>query len=118
MTNFKFENLIIWQKAMDLGEEVNDLTKAFPVEEKYNITSQIMRAVDSVALNIAEGSIGQSNAEQNKFIGYSIRSLAEVVTCLHKVFRRKYISETDFNDKYNKCYDLMNMMIAFRKNIR
>jgi four helix bundle protein len=81
---FKFEKLIIWQKAMDLGEEINKLAKQFPKSEMYNLSSQILRAVDSIALNISEGSIGQSNPEFKRFIGYSIRSLAEVVTCLHK----------------------------------
>ncbi|MGY8910496.1 MAG: four helix bundle protein, partial [Flavobacteriales bacterium] len=79
--SFKFENLRIWQKSMDLGEEMNLLAKSFPKEEIYNLSSQLRRATDSVALNISEGSILQSNAEYRKFLGYSIRSLAEVVTC-------------------------------------
>ena len=81
---FKFEKLIIWQKAMDYGESINTLASKFPREETYNLSSQIRRAVDSIALNISEGSIGQSNPEYKKFIGYSIRSLAEVVTSLYK----------------------------------
>ena len=86
---FKFEKLIIWQKAMDLGEEVNTLAYSFPKMEIFNLSSQMRRAVDSVALNISEGPIGQSNPEARKFMGYSIRSLAEVVTCLHKAKRGK-----------------------------
>ena len=81
---FKFEDLIIWQKAMDLGEEINQISEKFPKKEFYNLSSQVRRAADSVALNISEGSIGQSGPEYRKFIGYSIRSLAEVVTCLYK----------------------------------
>ncbi|MDW3208229.1 MAG: four helix bundle protein [Reichenbachiella sp.] len=115
---FKFENILIWQKAMDLGEDVNDLSKAFPEKEKFNLSSQICRAVDSVALNISEGSIGQSNPEFKKFMGYSIRSLAEVVTCLHKAKRRKYITDQDFEKYYQESFNLMNMMVAFRKNIK
>ena len=115
---FKFENLIIWQKAMELGEEINTLSYQFPKEEIYNLSSQIRRAVDSIALNISEGSIGQSNPEFKKFIGYSIRSLAEVVTCLYKAKNRKYISLQDFDRYYNDSFNLMNMMIAFRKNIK
>ena len=57
---------------MDLGENVNALTSRFPKKEMYNLSSQIMRAVDSVALNISEGSIGQTNPEFKKFMGYSI----------------------------------------------
>lgn len=93
---FKFEKLLIWQDAMKLGEEINFLIQKFPSSELYNLSSQIRRAADSVALNISEGSIGQSNPEQHKFIGYSIRSLAEVVTCLYKAKMREYISEAEF----------------------
>ena len=82
--SFKFEKLIIWQKSMDFGEDINTIIKEFPKYEMYNLSSQILRASDSVALNISEGSIEQSNAEFNRFLGYSVRSLAEVVTCLHK----------------------------------
>jgi len=117
MGKFKFESLIIWQKAMDYGENIFNLSKKFPKEEMYNLSSQIRRAVDSVALNISEGSIGQSNPEFKKFIGFAIRSLAEVVTCLHKAFRRNYISEEEFNEHYDYAYNLMNMMSAFKKKI-
>lgn len=116
--SFKFENLIIWQKSMDLGEEMNLLVKRFPKEEIYNLSSQLRRAADSVALNISEGSILQSNPEYRKFLGYSIRSLAEVVTCLHKAIRREYLPKTEFEKNYKDCYHLMNMMIAFRKKLK
>ena len=115
---FKFENLIIWQKAMDYGENIFQLSNQFPKEEIYNLTSQIRRAVDSIALNISEGSIGQSNPEHKRFIGFAIRSLAEVVTCLHKAQRRKYISDDEFSEHYDYAYNLMNMMIAFKDKIR
>jgi four helix bundle protein len=48
---FKFEKLIIWQKAMDFAEELNLLADSFPKRETYNLSSQMMRAVDSIALN-------------------------------------------------------------------
>ncbi|WP_290788203.1 four helix bundle protein [Altibacter sp.] len=114
---FKFENLVVWQKAMDLGEKLIALSQTFPTKEKYNLTTQICRAADSIALNIAEGSIGQSAKEYKKFMGYSIRSLAEVVTCLHKVKFRKYIKEDEFIKMYDDSYHLMNMMVAFKKKI-
>lgn len=115
---FKFEKLIIWQKAMDFGEDIDALSKKFPANELYNLSSQIRRAVDSIALNISEGAIGQTNPEFKKFMGYSIRSLAEVVTCLHKASKRKYISEIEFNQQYENAFNLMNMMIAFKKKIQ
>jgi four helix bundle protein len=115
---FKFEKLIIWQMAMDFGELIYKLSKKFPKDEIYNLTSQIRRAGDSIALNISEGSIGQSNLEFKRFMGYSIRSLAEVVTCLHKARRREYISNEEFIEQYEFAFNLMNMMIAFKRNIK
>jgi len=102
---------------MELAEEVNNITSDFPKQEIYNLSSQIRRAVDSIALNISEGSIGQSNPEFKKFLGYAIRSLAEVITCLHKAKRREYISEQVFDKNYNDSFDLMNMMVAFKNKI-
>ena len=115
---FKFEKLIIWQKAMDFGEEIHLMSKTFPKDEIYNLSSQIRRASDSVALNISEGSTGQTNPEFKRFMTMAIRSLAEVVTCLHKAKRRNYISEGEFYKNYEFAFNLMNMMIAFRNNIK
>ena len=115
--NFKFEKLIIWQKAMEFGESIFQLSEKFPAEETYNLSSQIRRAVDSIALNISEGSIGQSNPEFKKFVGFSIRSLAEVVTCLHKASRRNYISEKEFNEHYEFAFNLMNIMMTFKSKL-
>ena len=114
---FKFEKLNIWNRAMNIADDLQLISLKFPKHEKYSLTSQLNRSSDSIALNIAEGSIGQSNPEQKKFMGYSIRSLAEVVTCLHKAKRRDYITENTFKEYYQQSFDLMNMMIAFRNKI-
>ena len=91
--------------------------KSFQEIEKFNLSSQIRRAADSIALNIAEGSILQSVPQFRKFMGYSIRSLAEVVTCLYKAGNRKYITQNQFDNYYSDAFKLMNMMIAFRKKL-
>ena len=84
---------------MEFAEQIKSISSAFPQKETYNLTSQINRAADSIALNISEGSILQSNPEFKKFLGYAIRSLAEVVTCLYKAKNRKYISDEIFNER-------------------
>jgi four helix bundle protein len=61
--SFKFEKLKVWQKAVDLASDVDELTKTFPKDELFILSAQIKRAADSVSLNIAKGSTGQSNAE-------------------------------------------------------
>lgn len=51
---FKFEKLKVWQKALDLADEIDKETKTFPKEEVYILTSQIKRAADSISLNIGK----------------------------------------------------------------
>ncbi len=76
---FKFEKLIVWQKAVELSDFVNQVTKSFPKDELYSLTSQIKRAADSVSLNIVEGSTGQTTPEFKRFLGIALRSAVEVV---------------------------------------
>ena len=64
---FRFEELKAWQKALSLSNEVDLLSKKFPVDERFSLTSQIKRAADSVVLNIAEGSTGQTIPELKDF---------------------------------------------------
>ncbi len=98
---FKFEKLEVWQESIELTKLVHDISLKFPKEELYVLTSQLKRAADSVSLNIAEGSTGQSNPEFRKFLGYSIRSGIEVVSCIYIAKKREIISEEDFQTIYN-----------------
>ncbi len=114
---FRFEDLQVWQKAMDLDESINQLTKSFPKEEIYILTSQIKRAADSVVLNIAEGSTGQTKAVFKVFLGYSLRSAIEVVGCLFIGKRRGYIETTIFTELYQEYEVLVKMITALRNSI-
>lgn len=115
---FKFEKLIVWQKALDLTAFVHETTLQFPKDELYELTSQIKRAADSVALNIAEGSTGQSNPEFNKFLGYSLRSNIEVVGCIFIAKRRNIIKEENYNKIYKMCEEILVMINALRKTLQ
>jgi four helix bundle protein len=112
---FRFEDLQVWQRAMDLNEKINQLTKTFPKEEIYVLTSQIKRAADSVILNIAEGSTGQSKAVFKVFLSYSLRSAIEVVSCLFIAKRREYINDELFSELYSE-YEILVKMITALKN--
>lgn len=101
-----------------MGETVYEIAETFPEREKFNLSSQLMRSVDSIALNIAEGSIDQSNLEFKGFMGYAIRSLAEVVTCLHEALKRNYLTKEKFEVIYQEAFELMNIMTAFKKKIK
>jgi four helix bundle protein len=72
---FKFEKLEVWQLALDYIGLIYEIAEQLPRSEEYNLKSQITRVATSVALNIAEGSTGQTDAEQARFVGLAIRSL-------------------------------------------
>ena len=112
---FKFEDLRVWQLAIDLTVDVNNVAKKFPREEKYVLAQQMQRAADSVALNIAEGSTGQTDPEFKRFLGFSIRSAVEVVSCLYIGRKRNIIDEQDFSNLYEK-YDSLIKSIQALKN--
>ncbi len=115
---FKFEKLIVWQKAVDLSDFVNQTTKLFPKEEMYILSSQMKRAADSVSLNIAEGSTGQTNPEFRRFLGIALRSAIEVVGCIHLAKRRGYISDQDFDKIYKMCEEILVMINALRNSLK
>ena len=114
---FKFEKLIVWQKALDLSDVVNQLTKTFPKDELYVLTSQIKRAADSVSLNIAEGSTGQTNPEFSRFLSYALRSNIEVVGCIFIAQRRGYIQQQEFEKIYHMCEEILVMINALRNTL-
>jgi four helix bundle protein len=114
---FKFEKLVVWQKALDMSNDVDAITRNFPKEEMYVLTSQMKRAADSVSLNIAEGSTGQSNAEFYKFLGYAIRSNIEVVGCAFLARRRGYLDQENFSYLYSKAEEILVMLNSLRKTL-
>jgi four helix bundle protein len=108
---FRFEELKVWQMALDHCNEIDLLTKKFPPEERYSLSSQIKRAADSVVLNIAEGSTGQTGPEFKRFLNIAIRSAVEVVACLFIAIKRNYVTKEEF-DKYYADYEVIAKMIT------
>jgi four helix bundle protein len=90
---YKFEQLEVWQLSLEYIDLIYQLSEKLPRSEEYNLKSQIIRAATSISLNIAEGSTGQTDAEQARFLGMAIRSLIETVACQHVIRRRKYLAD-------------------------
>lgn len=114
---FKFEELKIWHRSVELTNEVDLLSKEFPQSEKFSFASQIKRAGDSVALNIAEGSTGQTNPEFKRFLNIALRSAIEVVACLYLAVTRKYILDEQYKKLYNDYEILCKMITKFRDSM-
>jgi len=112
---YKFEDLEVWQLSLELSDNMYELSAQLPDIEKFNLVTQINRAVTSISLNIAEGSTSQSDTEQKRFIGYAIRSLVEVIACLKLMDRRNYLKSEDLKLKAEKnCNVLFNKLQAFK----
>ncbi len=77
-----YEDLLVWQKGMQLVKSVYELTRTFPRNEKFGLVSQIRRAAVSVPSNIAEGQARHSTGEFVQFISHAEGSVAEVNTQL------------------------------------
>ena len=115
---FKFEKLEVWQLALDYVDAVYEVAERLPESERYNLASQFTRAATSVALNIAEGSTGQTDAEQARFLGLAIRSLLETVACQHLISRRGYLSDPDpLRHLYRKSETLVRKLQAMRNTL-
>jgi len=116
--SFKFEKLDVWKLAIDMADDVHNLTRGFPKEEMFSLSSQMKRAADSISLNIAEGSTGQSDLEQVRFLGYAQRSAIEVVNCLYLAIKRNYIDQLVFDRFYIMLERLIKKIQAFKKALK
>ena len=92
---YKFQKLEIYQLALEYITFIYELSDRLPASENFNLKSQITRATTSIALNIAEGSTSQSDAEQSRFLGMALRSLVETVACQDVIERRKYVTSEE-----------------------
>ena len=92
-----YQELIVWQKSMDLVEEIYSSTRNFPKEEIYALTNQLRRAGVSIASNIAEGQGRQSTADFCRHLSIAYGSLREAETQILIAKRLDYLSENSSN---------------------
>jgi len=113
---FAFEDLRIYNDALIFTKYIYKLTKSFPKEEMFGITSQLRRAESSVALNIAEGS-GLSKKEFKNFLRRARGSVYECVPILNIALDNNYIIEEDYKRIYNSCNTLAKSISALMKSM-
>jgi len=115
---YKFETLEVWQRSLDYADQIHDIAEQLPKHERYNLADQMTRAANSIALNIAEGSTGLSDAEQDRFLRIAIRSLLETVASLHLVKRRDYLDDIELlRNAYRESETLFAKLQAFRSSL-
>ena len=105
----KVKELKIWHKAIDIAAELYDITKSFPKEEVYGITSQMKRAAVSIPSNIAEGAGRRSELEFRNFLNFSNGSSYELDTQLLLLARLGFTTEQTIEHLLKEINELQKM---------
>jgi four helix bundle protein len=112
-----FQDLSVWQRAMELTVTIYSLTKTFPKEEIYGLTSQLRRASVSIASNIAEGRGRGSDGEFRQFLNIAQGSTYEVQTQLLVAKQLKIGDETLNRKAESLCIETSKMLGAFIRSL-
>jgi len=106
-----FRDLDVWNKAVDLVVHAYDLTRAFPTEELYGLTSQIRRAAVSIPSNIAEGNGRMSRREYAHHVSIARGSVSELQTCLEIARRLGYIGAEAARQIVERADEVSRMLL-------
>ena len=113
-----FRDLEVWQKSMDLAVDVYMIARRFPREERFELTSQLRKAVVSVSSNIAEGSGRATTKDLLNFLATARGSLRESESLLLLSQRLGYVSEHDLKAVIQLVHRVGQMLTALRKKLR
>ena len=116
MNNYK--DLKIWQKSVDLAVRIYEVTKSFPKEEIYTLTSQIRRSAVSIPSNIAEGSGRNSKKEFLNFLGISHGSSYELDTQLIIASRVELLNIETFESLQNDLLEIQKMNYGLKNSLK
>lgn len=118
-TIFRFRNFPVYKEVRKFRTELKLFSKQkFPQSERFALTDQLWRALDSIILNIAEGSRKYSDIEFSKFLNNSSTSLDECVACLDGALDDNYISEKEHTYWLLRADSLSRQLSAFSSKVR
>jgi four helix bundle protein len=113
-----YRDLAVWQLGMEIALEVYQVTKGFPADERFGLTSQIRRAAVSVPANIAEGHARSSTKDYLRFIAIAIGSLAETATFIELAGRLNYGKIDELRKIFDMTSEERRMLRALQKSLR
>ena len=113
-----YQDLLVWQRSRELVKNVYLLTKEFPAEERYGLTSQTQRAAISVPSNIAEGFGRKSNQEFKRFLLISFGSLTELQTQITLAGDLEYIKDQEVQSINNEIDEICKMINGLLKKLK
>lgn len=115
---YRFEDLRVWQKAMEFCTDVYSKTGRFPKEESYGLTSQFRRAATSIPLNIAEGSGCRTTKEFIQFLYIALRSQYEVVTIIRLSSQLGFLRADDAKELDEKVAEIGKLLQALINSLQ
>jgi four helix bundle protein len=116
---FRFRKFPVYKDVRMFRKELKDFSRNnFPMEERYCLTSQLWRSLDSVLLNIAEGSERYTDKDFSHFLNISQTSLNEVAACLDAGLDDKYLTKKDHTYFSNKAENIYKQLRAFSSKVR
>ena len=117
MTLQSYRDLEVWRKAMDLAVICYRVTRSYPKQELFGLTTQIRRASSSIPANIAEGQGRQSTKEFLNFLSIARGSLKELETHLILSWRLHFLPKPILDDLLNQTETISRMIAGLRKSL-
>ena len=114
---FRFEKLDVWQRSIEFADTVYILTRKFPTDERFGLTSQMRRAAVSVSSNIAEGSGRVSDKDFSRFLEYAYGSVMEIVSQSRIASRQRFLTDEECIELDKQADELARMLSGLRKSL-
>ena len=118
MSEFRFEDFEIWQKACDVGDVLCDLADNLGEQHLYGFADQLRRAALSISNNIAEGSGSESNKEFANFLSYARRSVFECANMIIFFQRKQHITMEQKQGLLPELAQLSRKIISFKRSLK
>ena len=115
---FRFEKLEVWKRSINFADRVYEVTRGFPAEERFGLTSQMRRAAVSVSSNIAEGSGRNTDKNFAHFISIAYGSVLEVLSQTEIAMRQSYIPRKLRDELYEDAEQLTRMLSGLRSSLK
>jgi len=112
-----FRKLRVWQSALDLVEQIYEVTAEFPKSETYGLTSQMRRAAVSIAANISEGQMRDHLKEFLHFLSVARASLAELTTEAEIAGRLGYLNPTQLTALQDRIAVMFRLLYSLRNSL-
>lgn len=110
------KNLQVWRKSISFVKDIYLITRAFPREEMFGLTSQLRRAAVSIPSNIAEGNGRESKKDLIRFLYIAIGSAAEIETQLIICHEIGLLYGNDFDRLMSQNHEIIRMVTALANN--